>query len=977
MDADKSGYVGSKVDLRCRFLNSVPPVKISQVTWQKVVNGSKQNVAIANPSLGVSVALPYRDRVAFKNVAVRRRTPALEDTTLTFSALRLADAAAYICEYTTFPAGNREGTVNLTVYARPTTQMSLSTPTLVARASNVRTPVATCTSANGKPPGNIREFQNPDGTFTVQSEYALVPNKDAHQETLTCVSTYNDEEVFTDSVTLDIQCRENVQLSCQADANPAVTLYTWKLVNGTIPSSVEVQENTLTFRGPLTYDLEGTYACDATNSIGTGSASVAVSVIEKPLPLVATGDVITVIALLLAAGVLVGITITVLVLKIRSRKDSNSTKSPSGKLSQPVTKTPGDDLQHAGKFYEELPNTADYVSYRLACNKENYQEPHSPPTQLPLSFLPQQPYQPPADPTPASSLPAPPAAVNHAASKNTFSPPVHTTAVFKYPSPPPGAGSPPPGAAPYTFPKEHGGRTSSHHGNMVVPLTFLTLLRLLLGPTATGANVVTILNPGDPGAVVYDDAQVYGVVNMAVILECGGTLPDIYIWGFTRLGTDESRSVVYNLGNGPRVQPLATALGSLTVISHSAALSINRLPRAAEGLYTCQAFYETPRGPESHYYYVRLTVRVPVSKPYVLLSDASPVEGSVVVLRCGLGNGTAPVLYVWEHQRQGTPAATIAQGNSSMLIMSNVNRNNTGWYRCVVSNAVNLERSDRALMDVVYGPDIPQIDVTPYSVTERGYSALERDTVLLLCQAQSNPPSQYTWYYNNSQVNGGSSFIINKILRTHTGKYACLAHNTQLDTSSIRTINLTVYYPPDGSPSCSVEPVLNHSSLSLQCSWPGGLPAPSLHWTRGLVGLGQEVAGPGREIDKPSNNVTLLPVVARTSNNTLFTCLGSHPARNHTTYCSMRTYSPPAEPVCSAYATRNNQYLMLSCSWNGGVPRALLWWAGPGGGSGGQPGEESSNRLVLRHGIARNGQAYTCHAQHPLLAQPQSCRLTL
>lgn len=122
--------------------------------------------------------------------------------------------------------------------------MSLSTPTLVARSSNLKTPVATCVSANGKPPGIIRyvlrknyltlfslfgtcsltilnvhrwetripgealtrEYRNPDGTFTVQSDYILVPSKDTHKETLTCVTTYN-EEVFTESVTLDIQCK--------------------------------------------------------------------------------------------------------------------------------------------------------------------------------------------------------------------------------------------------------------------------------------------------------------------------------------------------------------------------------------------------------------------------------------------------------------------------------------------------------------------------------------------------------------------------------------------------------------------------------------------------------------------------------------------------------------------------------------------------------------------------------------------------
>lgn len=106
-------------------------------------------------------------------------------------------------------------------------------------------------------------------------------------------------------------------------------------------------------------------------------------------------------------------------------------------------------LQHPGRFYEELPNTADYVSYRLACNKEDYPEPYSPPINPPLSFLPQQPYQTPQTltmPTLSSSSTSTP-------SKNTFLPPSHSTTIFKYPSVP-GLSSPPPGVGPYTFPKE-------------------------------------------------------------------------------------------------------------------------------------------------------------------------------------------------------------------------------------------------------------------------------------------------------------------------------------------------------------------------------------------------------------------------------------------------------------------------------------------------------------------------------------------
>lgn len=118
MDRGKSGFVGSQVELRCIFVNSNPPVKISQVTWQKLLNGTKQNVAIANPALGVSVLPPFKERVSFKQAAVRHRTPSLEDTTIVFSNLQLSDEAAYICEYTTFPAGNRESMVNLTVFGK-------------------------------------------------------------------------------------------------------------------------------------------------------------------------------------------------------------------------------------------------------------------------------------------------------------------------------------------------------------------------------------------------------------------------------------------------------------------------------------------------------------------------------------------------------------------------------------------------------------------------------------------------------------------------------------------------------------------------------------------------------------------------------------------------------------------------------------------------------------------------------------------
>ncbi|KAI5098332.1 nectin-1 [Silurus meridionalis] len=308
MDPEVSDFVGTTVELSCLFINSKPPVKISQVTWQKSFNGTKQNVAIANPALGVSVLPAFKDRVWFKHLS-GSANPSLEDTTIVFSNLRLSDEAAYICEYTTFPAGNRENMVNLTVYARPVTHMTLTTPIIIARAQKHKMTVATCLSANGKPPSVIKwdtqlkgeatfqETRNPNGTVTTRSNYVIVPSRESHRQKLTCIVTYKNEHI-SDSVILNVQYepevkidgfdgnwylnRQDVKLTCDADANPPVTGYHWKVSNGSLPKNVEIRNNTLFFRGPVTYDFTGIYICDATNSIGTRSGLVEVNVTEHP-----------------------------------------------------------------------------------------------------------------------------------------------------------------------------------------------------------------------------------------------------------------------------------------------------------------------------------------------------------------------------------------------------------------------------------------------------------------------------------------------------------------------------------------------------------------------------------------------------------------------------------------------------------------------------------------------------------------------
>ncbi|XP_038842363.1 nectin-1-like, partial [Salvelinus namaycush] len=76
--------------------------------------------------------------------------------------------------------------------------------------------------------------------------------------------------------------RQDVSLTCSTDANPPVTVYQWKLLNGSLPSTVEIRNNSLIFKGAVTYELAGTYVCDATNGIGTRTGLVEVNVTEFP-----------------------------------------------------------------------------------------------------------------------------------------------------------------------------------------------------------------------------------------------------------------------------------------------------------------------------------------------------------------------------------------------------------------------------------------------------------------------------------------------------------------------------------------------------------------------------------------------------------------------------------------------------------------------------------------------------------------------
>lgn len=94
----------------------------------------------------------------------------------------------------------------------------------------------------------------------------------------------------------------------------------------------------------------------------------------------------------------------------------------------------------------------------------------------------------------------------------------------------------------------------------------------------------------------YVGSQIRLAAGGSVSLSCGSAEPNIFIWGFTKLGTDNNVALAYNYGQGAKVQSQASALGHVQVPANSSGLVIEEVRREAGGTYTCQALYNTTDG---------------------------------------------------------------------------------------------------------------------------------------------------------------------------------------------------------------------------------------------------------------------------------------------------------------------------------------------------------------------------------------------
>ncbi|KAM7379711.1 hypothetical protein PAMP_005242 [Pampus punctatissimus] len=313
--------------------------KVVQVTWyKKLPDGNKEQIIAAHFTDGHTEFGRYSGRVKFESGSPT------ENSALLIPSTEESDEGSYICHISTFPNGNFERQITLTVWVLPIS--SLDHVELV-EGQSFRV-AATC-RAIGRPsphlswdtdlPGLSQNRTSEGGS--VSSYYSLHPLRSMNGKRLDClvwhpglkqprrisnrlVVQYPPDATISTATTDWFVGLENVELVCNSGGYPKPQNTTWKWRGGALPDGTSVVGGKLIFRRALRLNDSGVYECVVKNSIGVGRTEYTLTISENSqLKDGSTTDNLLLIIIGASAAALVMILVIVVLLVNRHHRRRN------------------------------------------------------------------------------------------------------------------------------------------------------------------------------------------------------------------------------------------------------------------------------------------------------------------------------------------------------------------------------------------------------------------------------------------------------------------------------------------------------------------------------------------------------------------------------------------------------------------------------------------------------------------------------
>ncbi|KAK2881872.1 nectin-3-like protein isoform X1 [Channa argus] len=308
-----SAVLGKNVSLECR-VEVGSNLTLTQSSWERRLPSGSVTVAVYNPQFGISIPPEFGHRLHF-------RSPSSHDATIILENVGFADVGIYTCKVATFPLGNTQASTTVNVLVEPKVYVSAGSTALIDGGNE--TVVATCIAERARPPAEVswesnvfgqsevQLFDEVNGTTSTQVRYLWQPTRHVQGQALTCVVRHpalqND---FRIPYQLNVQFapdisvvgydgdwyvgRENVQMTCKANANPPAHHFRWIRLDSEMPEGVEIINSTLLFLRPLQRNDSGVYRCEVANDINLRSRDVRILIQDPPtLPSTITAPVLS------------------------------------------------------------------------------------------------------------------------------------------------------------------------------------------------------------------------------------------------------------------------------------------------------------------------------------------------------------------------------------------------------------------------------------------------------------------------------------------------------------------------------------------------------------------------------------------------------------------------------------------------------------------------------------------------------------